>query len=178
MSIVDKYFLFLADHRASWEVVVQKICRPKQFLLPWWDLRMCSWMYFWPWHIVSVIDVFGRFIFYCLFTINIFGFCGHTLCGGSTCQVEFVFLCSTTAELMLFIFCLNATPRAETGGYPFYSPYGCRLGYHQSDAGRAESTTSPIYHAYVWWTSPCNGSNPWLFTILQTLIALIFLTKN
>ena len=30
-------------------------------------------------------------------------------------------------------------------GYPLYSPYGCSLWYHQSEAwlGRAESTTSP-----------------------------------
>ena len=31
-------------------------------------------------------------------------------------------------------------------GYPFYSLYRCRLGYHQSEA-RAESTTSPILYS-------------------------------
>ena len=46
---------------------------------------------------------------------------------------------------MLFISCLNATPtcRAETGGYPFYSPYGCRLGYHQADVWPVEQKALP-----------------------------------
>ena len=34
-------------------------------------------------------------------------------------------------------------------GYPFYSPYKCRLGYHQSEAWLVESTASQLYVASV-----------------------------
>jgi hypothetical protein len=59
-------------------------------------------------------------------------------------------------------------------GYPLYSPYGCRLGYHQSEAWQVEQKVLPpqFYEAIMVISVLPNDTSVRIWTRTHTLLSL------